>query len=271
MEDIASSENTLGTEKERAPADTDLDKRISLLKRDFKHNVGRELRRREGFQSPYRRKKRVNPIPFLPQDTVAYSLLRRARLAQDVEVIIRGAENLPTDNSVSGSVGIIRILGIEEESYLMGLDRRKQRYDDSGAIILPLRWNFPGGRREEREHPVANLLRELREETGLYMKSFKFTFIDAVPLVYAPDLRQAIFFTSIPERVVEQRKPGKEQLRLEIFTRRQIEFMATQDLEAVDMQDLEKFLELGVLLDNHANYFAAFKKWELAEKMKNWS
>jgi mutator protein MutT len=57
---------------------------------------------------------------------------------------------------------VIRVVAavIERDGKILVGQRRR---DDSH----PLKWEFPGGKIEPREHPVAALTRELREELGI--------------------------------------------------------------------------------------------------------
>ncbi len=76
---------------------------------------------------------------------------------------------------------------------IVGADRRILITQRRADQPLPLQWEFPGGKVEEGESPVAALARELREEIGVGVEVgriwdvlyFKYPTFELVMLVYA--------------------------------------------------------------------------------------
>ena len=76
---------------------------------------------------------------------------------------------------------------------IVGDDRRVLISQRRADQVLPLQWEFPGGKVEPGESPVAALIRELREELGVEVMVGKiwdvmfhaYPTFDVVMLVYA--------------------------------------------------------------------------------------
>lgn len=210
--------------------DPEFDRAVRSVQRDFKQNALWVLKRRHTFFDPRRDKRRCRTSALPPpiDDPLAEMIQRHISTAN---LTLDGVSELPAGKNIVGAVLIIRKHGIDE--FLCSLDKGKHG-----------RWGFTGGRVDPNDLNIAHtLLRELKEETSLRGKNFRYAFIGLVPLAGAPDKASATFFTEIPEATMAKARPGREQRELKVFTRAEIYQMILK----------KEFLE------NHANYMMA---WE---------
>lgn len=135
-------------------------------RRKFQKSKWREI---SGPQSFLKRKRRIksNHVPVFQETELGEMLLKEARLSIYGNKSMRGLYFDPYDEDplIVGSIIILPV--IETGEVVINLDKNKQIIDPVTKEAVSERWSFPGGKREENENTLWNILRETKEETHL--------------------------------------------------------------------------------------------------------
>jgi 8-oxo-dGTP diphosphatase len=101
-----------------------------------------------------------------------------------------------------------------------------QKRQDKGE--LDGKWEFPGGKVEQEETPTEAALRELREETGLYLKASELQFLGEFEYEYTSLARKLHFHLFLADLPNEQQE-ALDQLPGRWFAREEWQELLSQN------------------------------------------
>ncbi|MDP4020630.1 MAG: NUDIX hydrolase [Candidatus Adlerbacteria bacterium] len=100
--------------------------------------------------------------------------------------------------------------------------------DNKPAIHWPNMWDFPGGGREHNETPLETIIREIKEEFSITLKSEAFIWKKEFPAMHDPSLTGIFLVGKLTHEDVNSIKFGEEGQKWQLMTVE--EFLSRNDV-----------------------------------------